>query len=357
MTKNQKNNKSNEDGDGDNKSVMSSDPTMYVEWSEENENILAEWCDVAQCYKWLNLRSHQKLSRLHAWFTIPAITLSTITGTASFAQTSLPENMRSFAPMVIGTINILIGILTTVQQYLKVSELNEAHRVAAISWDKFARNIRIELSKKLDERTDAGHFLKMCRQEYDRLMETSPTIPDSIVNEFTKTFKGVENSEQREKFEKLKKPDICDTIVSIDDKRKNWYELKEQSLSHTANITKELKMMAEKHKDEFIVQQQEELNTMKSQLEEKIQKEHELIVARRRKSLETDKLLHEQEEERQKQLKEEIKQQDEIKAYISDFEGVYERKPEGWEIAQHVKNNMPHIQESVVDNFLLEYNV
>ena len=33
MTKNQKNNKSNEDGDGDNKSVMSSDPTMYVEWS------------------------------------------------------------------------------------------------------------------------------------------------------------------------------------------------------------------------------------------------------------------------------------------------------------------------------------
>ena len=57
-----------------------------VKWSPENELIMVEWCDVAQCYKWLNTRAHAKCSRAHAWFTIPAITLSTITGTASFAQ-------------------------------------------------------------------------------------------------------------------------------------------------------------------------------------------------------------------------------------------------------------------------------
>ena len=128
-----------------NKGDNDSEQTPYLEWSKENEDILAEWCDIAQCYKWLNIKAHQTYSRLHAWFTIPAITLSTITGTASFAQTSLPANMQVYAPMVIGTINIMIGILTTVQQYLKISELNEAHRVAGISWDKFDRNIRIEL--------------------------------------------------------------------------------------------------------------------------------------------------------------------------------------------------------------------
>ena len=114
-----------------------------IEWSKENEMIMVEWCDVAQCYKWLNSKAHLKYSYMNAWFTIPAITLSTITGTASFAQTSIPAAYQQYAPMAIGSINIMIGILTTVQQYLKISELNESHRVSAISWDKFARNILI----------------------------------------------------------------------------------------------------------------------------------------------------------------------------------------------------------------------
>ena len=125
---------------------------------------------------------------MHAWFTIPAIILSTITGTASFAQSTLPNNIKEYAPAMIGTINIFVGILTTIQQYLKISEKNEAHRVSSISWDKFARNIRIELAKKPEERDKAGHFLKSCRQEFDRLMETSPTIDDITVNEFKYKF-------------------------------------------------------------------------------------------------------------------------------------------------------------------------
>ena len=197
-----------------------------VEWSPENEKILVEWCDIAQCYKWLNNRAHSKLSKLHAYYTIPAIVLSTITGTASFAQTSLPENYRMFAPMVIGTINIAVGILATVQQYLKISELNEAHRVATIAWDKFARNIRIELAKAPTERPDAGMFLKHNRDEYDRLMETSPSIPEDIIKEFTTTF-SIENQKDPEKkrqFKMLKRPDICDIIISAEENRHHWYK-------------------------------------------------------------------------------------------------------------------------------------
>jgi len=195
-----------------------------VKWSPENELIMVEWCDVAQCYKWLNTRAHAKCSRAHAWFTIPAITLSTITGTASFAQSSLPIAMQAYAPAVIGSVNIFIGILSTIQQYLKISELNEAHRVSAISWDKFARNIRIELAKDPDERSDAGQFLKICRMEYDRLMETSPAIPENIVSEFNNVFQGKPNSVERKRFDELRKPDICNTIVTANESRHHWYK-------------------------------------------------------------------------------------------------------------------------------------
>ena len=191
--------------------------TKMVEWSQENEMILVEWCDIAQCYKWMNSRSHSKFSHLNAWYTIPTIVLSTIAGTASFALASLPPKLQVYTPMVIGTVNIFVGIINTIHQYLKIAELNESYRVSAISWDKYARNIRIELAKAPGERMDAGHFLKLNRQEYDRLMETSPAIPQEIVDEFMKSFSGKEGSVERKRFDELKKPDICNIIISANE--------------------------------------------------------------------------------------------------------------------------------------------
>ena len=207
-------------------------PTKNIKWTPDNEMILVEWCDIAKCYKWLHTKCHNKLSVLHAWFTIPTIVFSTISGTASFAQSSLPQSTQLYSPMVIGSINILIGIFTTIQQYLKISERNELHRVSGLLWDKFARNISIELAKAPDERIDAGHFIKSCRQEFDRLMETSPSISQNIVDDFNRTFKGIVTKEQQEKFAKkkqqrfqeLRKPDICDVIIPCNEKRHVWYK-------------------------------------------------------------------------------------------------------------------------------------
>ena len=197
--------------------------TKNIEWSIENELMLVEWCDIAQCYRWLNQRSHRAYSIYHAWFTIPTITLSTITGTASFAQSTLPIEYQTYAQMAIGTTNILVGVLNTIQQYLKISELRESHRIASIAWDKYSRNIRIELSKAPMERMDAAHFLKLSRQEYDRLMESSPSIPLSITKEFKRTFSGKPGSDKQKIFDDLKKPDICDSLMSSNQYRHHWY--------------------------------------------------------------------------------------------------------------------------------------
>ena len=212
--------------------LLKSSSSKYVKWSPENELIMVEWCDIAQCYKWLHTKCHKNLSILHAWFTIPAIALSTISGTASFATASFPNDIQLYVPMVIGSINILIGISTTVQQYLKISELNESHRISAISWDKFARNIRIELAKDPEERMEASHFIKICRAEFDRLMETSPIIKDSIIKDFQKSFNGAETKEeqklsqelQHKRFNELRKPDIFNIIISANESRHQWYK-------------------------------------------------------------------------------------------------------------------------------------
>ena len=301
--------------------------SKHIRWSPENEIIMVEWCDVAQCYKWLNTRAHAKLSRAHAWFTIPAITLSTITGTASFAQSSLPESMQAYSPAVIGTVNICIGILSTIQQYLKISELNEAHRVSAISWDKFARNIRIELSKDPDERTDAGQFIKICRMEFDRLMETSPAIPQKIVDDFNNTFKGKVGSPERARFEALRKPDICDTITTANDYRHQWYK----TMDHLEERHDDIDL--QKEMEEVIrARMEEEQSKLIELVRLKKEKEEEELVIEHRKSV-TDRAV--KDKAARLQMETEI-----LQKYVNDFVENAGRKPHHDELKMSMRNTV-----------------
>ena len=309
--------------------------TKHLDWTVENENIMVEWCDVAQCYKWLNTRSHQKYSNRHAWFTIPAIVLSTFTGTASFAQTNLPLNYQPYAPMAIGTINIFIGILTTVQQYLKISELNESHRVAAIAWDKFARNIRIELAKSPLERTDCGHFLKHNRQEYDRLMETSPSIPLDILGDFKKSLPGKLGSDQRKKFDTLKKPDICDIITSAKD---TLYDRSKDILKIPMEFSEtnmvNLDELEQKERELYIYKRAEEIRK-----KDMVEKQREQI------RLESQSNLSKLAVDAARKVKFEYKKMDD---YVATFLAMYGRKP----LNEEIESNF---QEEISDDLLKKY--
>lgn len=204
-------------------------------WKEEHEKILIDWADKAMCYRWLHSRSNHSYSLLNTWFTIPVIVISTITGTANFAQDRFPVEYKDMAVMIIGSMNIITGVITTVKQFLKISELNEAHRVSSIAWDKFYRNIKIELAKSPEERIMVGQMIKMCKEEYDRLMETSPDIDLKVIQKFKNTFKN------NPAFQKVIKPEICDQLTStlecvyikkeitelkLDDDKHNIYKLK-----------------------------------------------------------------------------------------------------------------------------------
>jgi len=186
------------------------------EWTVEHEKILIEWADKAMCYRWLHSKSNALYSSLNAWYTIPVIVISTLTGTANFAQTRVPIDYQNYYAMVVGGFNILGGIISTIQQFLKITQLNEAHRVSGIAWDKFYRNIKIELAKHPSERIHASQMLKMCKEEFDRLMETSPVIPDKVVVAFKIAFKD------SGEFIKISKPEICDVLVSTDNFKNPW---------------------------------------------------------------------------------------------------------------------------------------
>ena len=164
-------------------------------WTDECEKLLAEWSEKASCYRWLHGRCEKSYQRWYYCFSIPVIILSTLTGAANVGMDSfVPDENKSMASAIVGGVNIFAGIISTLQNFLKVAELMEAHRIAGVSWGKLQRNIAIELALDPARRVVQSDFLKLSRAEYDRLIEAGPMIDDGIINQFNKKFKNYEVS-------------------------------------------------------------------------------------------------------------------------------------------------------------------
>jgi hypothetical protein len=174
-------------------------------WNDSEVQLLKKWGEIASSYRLLHDRAFRIFQIKSYGLTIPVIILSTISGTASFSISSFPIDLQLYVPMVIGGVNIFVGILQTITQFLRVNELTESHRVASISYGKFARNITTELSLPPSNRSYNGiDFVQMCRTEMDRLIEQSPIIPMKLLNIFDKT----------KEFQEITKPDVL-TVSSI----------------------------------------------------------------------------------------------------------------------------------------------
>ena len=209
-------------------------------WTREQEELMAKWSDIAACYRWMHDRAEKSFYKKNLYITVPVIILSTLTGTANFGLGSIfgdDKHNQQFASFAIGGVSIIAGVLTTLGNFLRYAQLDEAHRVSAVQWGKFQRQLTVELSLHPNDRNDSMDFIKVCRAELDRLIEQSPQIPDSIIEQFQEMF-GDNVA--------LEKPDIAGDIDHTTIFRDNKSRLAEVAtnaaliLRHKKNLLKEL---------------------------------------------------------------------------------------------------------------------
>jgi hypothetical protein len=243
------------------------------DWHAQQEKILKKWAEVSSSYRYLHDRSYTLYNSRNLYFALPVIILSTITGTANFAQSSFPDSIKPYAPSFIGTLNLAAGLITTIAQFLRVSELLESHKVASLAFGKLSRNIAVELSLPVSERTTTGTaFLSTCRVELDKLIEQSPNIPLTILSSFDKKFKGSD----------FIKPDILE-ITGVEVYQNNELEDKKFK-DELLKLEKEKRNSIIKEEEERKLQAYNEIKKLKKQTKKK-----ELSTMSVHKSL--DKLL------------------------------------------------------------------
>ena len=169
-------------------------------------------------------------------------------------------------------------------------------------------------------------------------METSPSIDDSTIKEFYNKFQGEPNTKKRERFNQLKKPDICDTIISAEETRNRWFEEDPDAGDY-------IDISAVKERDNFIIMQQKLLLARDEEIRKQHQEQEDAEIARLQEIEDTARRIKEEEDEYNVHV-------EKIISYINGYQEVYNRKPDADDIINNFKEQ---IENDVLNKFINGY--
>ena len=190
-------------------------------YNKHLEEVIASEAEKALVMRWLHDQSEKKYSQLNTYIAIPVIVISTLAGTASIGQESL-FGTGDIAPIVIGLMSLSVSVLNVVSNFFSWAKRAEGHRISSINYGKIHRWISIELSLPRTQRVPAKHFLKEIREQIDRLNETSPPIPQNVIDTFRVKLKNLKDD--------VSVPEICNEITSVQVYRGTNIEKDDQEL-------------------------------------------------------------------------------------------------------------------------------
>jgi len=162
----------------------------HIEWDESIENILSEIGDESQINAYMHKKAQTYYTKQNIKFQLPIIVLSALSGTGNFISANFPA-YTSIIILAVGGVSIFTSILSSVAQFLKVSQLSESHRISYLSWEKFHSTIKFQLNKRRVNRDDIKDFLSLIVPEYQRLKEISADIPKHIYEQIKKNKKNL----------------------------------------------------------------------------------------------------------------------------------------------------------------------
>ena len=141
---------------------------------------IEQWTENAIKLRWLHDASYRYYKGMNDQLFYISIILTTFTGIAGFgiATTS------SYTPYVLASMNIMIGLLLSVQKFIRAAEKSEAHANASLHYASFIRSVGMETNThpSNDEYVD---FVKYFKNDYARLCSVSPDVPNKIKSQFS----------------------------------------------------------------------------------------------------------------------------------------------------------------------------
>ena len=182
---------------------------MAAVYSENEKKLLESWKERAGGWRWLHFNAMHHYKNINSRYVYSSIVLSTLAGAGGFSTAGSADSTRTtmglvqfYMGYIIGATNVIIGLINSFQRFGKAAEKTELHASAAMQYSMLYRLIETELN--LSDEHKRNDLVNTVRQEMDRLLSQSPSIPQKIIDEFNKAFPDMQN-----------KPDICNGLGGL----------------------------------------------------------------------------------------------------------------------------------------------
>ena len=166
---------------------------MENNWTDPLEELLVTWAEKSSGYAWLHQKSATIYKKRNLFISIPAAILGYMSGITVLLSKDIIGNEDAIGSSImrgfIGVIGITAGVLSNFQEMFTFKEEAEKHRIAALRFLSFFREISCELSLESRFRSAPIDYITIKRFEFDKILEQSPDIPAIIIKEFNATFR------------------------------------------------------------------------------------------------------------------------------------------------------------------------
>lgn len=180
------------------------DTSSGLQWTPSIDRMLANWCDQAKSFEWMNTEAYSRYSVRSMSMSITvnvAIALSgvanLIVGTAQLSNTPVPPST------ILGCVSIAISIISMLEDKFDWITMANNFKQASVQWSNVSRKLEEQLAVPPGGRKDCSTFLKYIKQDITTVSATNYMIPKDIRTKCMEKFGKIPNFDV---------PDICGQV-------------------------------------------------------------------------------------------------------------------------------------------------
>jgi hypothetical protein len=186
-----------------------------ISWNDSLEDMIGAEGEKCGGLAWLYTESERYYSKMNTYVALPVIVLSTLTGFLS-GSSQIIFNDPSSSSIGIGGVSLFTGVLSTIGSYFAWAKKTEGCRISALQYRKLQKFIITEMTLPKIERIRAKDMLKMIRDTVERLLETSPAVPEHVIKIYNSRFKSSNEISHPEVTQGITKVKINRSLYDIE---------------------------------------------------------------------------------------------------------------------------------------------
>ena len=180
------------------------DTSSGLQWTPSIDHMLANWCDQAKSFEWMNTEAYSRYSVRSMSMSITVNVAIALSGVANLIVGSAQLTNASVPPStILGCVSIAISIISMLEDKFDWITMANNFKQASVQWSNVSRKLEEQLAVPPGGRKDCSTFLKYIKQDITTVSATNYMIPKDI------------RAKCMEKFGKIPDfdvPDICGQV-------------------------------------------------------------------------------------------------------------------------------------------------